>query len=276
MTKKALFDRITKEVMDIADDDLLMKALDSAGLDAVSDLLTLSDEQIDSLAYDDGTGPKVPSLGSRNKLRILRSWNAHLQQVQGVRRVDWWDEGTVSKDEYDEYRVGIYAPPGMPMNLASPVSVVANHPSAPVQPTPRPAPVSNPASDFRRGIKRDKSHYKEIVDEKQWDEFKRTTIATVYAHGCENVISPSYTPSSPNEIVLFDEQRHYVRLHENTRDAQAVWRGYVSYMRSSTRADIEIKHLMTSLTSLVLPLLQSVPPNSLCWIGSTNCASMRI
>ena len=85
MTKKALFDRITKEVMDIADDDLLMKALDSAGLDAVSDLLTpLSDEQIDSLAYDDGTGPKVPSLGSRNKLRILCSWNVHLQQVQGV------------------------------------------------------------------------------------------------------------------------------------------------------------------------------------------------
>jgi hypothetical protein len=97
MTKKMLFDRITKEVMDsIADDDLLMKALDSAGLDAVSDLLTLSDEQIDSLAYDDGTGPKVPSFGSRNKLRILRSWNVHLQQVQGVRRVDWWDEGTVS------------------------------------------------------------------------------------------------------------------------------------------------------------------------------------
>jgi len=97
MTKKALFDRITKEVMDIADDDLLMKALDSAGLDAVSDLLTLSDKQIDSLAYDDdGTGLRVPSLGSRNKLRILRSWNVHLQQVQGVRRVDWWDEGTVS------------------------------------------------------------------------------------------------------------------------------------------------------------------------------------
>ncbi len=88
MTKKALFDRITKEVMDIADDNLLMKALNSAGLDAVSDLLTLSDEQIDSLAYDDGTGPKVPSLGSRNKLRILCSWNVHLQQVQGVCRVD--------------------------------------------------------------------------------------------------------------------------------------------------------------------------------------------
>ena len=90
MTKKMLFDRITKEVMDsIADDDLLMKALDSAGLDAVSDLLTLSDEQIDSLAYHDGTtGPKVPSFGSRNKLRILCSWNVHLQQVQGVCRVD--------------------------------------------------------------------------------------------------------------------------------------------------------------------------------------------
>jgi hypothetical protein len=99
---------------------------------------------------------------------------------------------------------------------------------------------------------------------------KRTTVATVYAHGCENVINPAYTPSSHDEIVLFDEQqkkfmydvwatilktpmgKHFVRLHEGTRDAQAVWRDYLTYMRSSTRADMEIEDLLRNLTSLRL------------------------
>ena len=36
------------------------------------------------------------------------------------------------------------------------------------------------ASNFRKGIKCDKSHYKEIKDDKQWDEWKRSTMATIY------------------------------------------------------------------------------------------------
>ena len=44
--------------------------------------------------------------------------------------------------------------------------------------------------------------------------------------------------------------KHYVRLHEGTRDAQAVWRNYSQYMRTSTKADIELESLMTNLTSL--------------------------
>ncbi len=248
--------------MGIVDHDLLLKALDNDGLDSVPDLLTLTDGQIDALSYDDVTGGRVVSPSSRNKLRILRSWNYHLQQVQGVRRVDWMDTATVNEDEWDQYRIAIYVPAGMPPIPTQPVGSTASTPSS-----SRPIQASSQASDFRRGIKRDKSHYREIRDEKQWDEFKRTTVATVYAHGCENVIDPSYIPSTPDDVVLFEEQKkfmydvwatilktpmgkHYVRLHENTRDAHAVWRDYINYMRSSTRADIEIEDLMTSLTSL--------------------------
>ena len=267
--RKATFDRVVKGVMEIVDDDLLLKALDSAGMDSVADLITLTDAQIDALSYDDGTGTvQTPSLASRNKLRILRAWNLHLQQVQGTRRVDWSDHLTVNEDEWDEFRVGIYVAPG-----TAPPNPVANAPVAspvpPLVPTPRFVQVSNPASDFRRGNKRDKTHYREFKDESQWDEFKRVTRATIYAHGCENVINPSYVPSSQDDIVLFEEQqkfmydvwatilktpmgKHYVRLHESTRDAQAVWRDLTTYMRSSTRADIEIEGLMTTLTSIRL------------------------
>jgi hypothetical protein len=89
----------------------------------------------------------------------------------------------------------------------------------------------------------------------------------VYAHGCENILSQSYVPATPDDTILFIEQqkfmydvwvnvlrtpmgKHYVRKNEGNRDAQAVWRDYANYMRSSTRADIEIEDLMTALTSL--------------------------
>ena len=44
--------------------------------------------------------------------------------------------------------------------------------------------------------------------------------------------------------------KHFVRQHENTRDAQSVWRDYINHMRTSTKADIELEDLLTSLTSL--------------------------
>ena len=65
--------------MGIDSNDLLLKALDSNGLDSIYDILTLTDTQIDTLSFNDGTAVMVPSLASRNKLRILRSWNFHLQ-----------------------------------------------------------------------------------------------------------------------------------------------------------------------------------------------------
>ena len=106
-----MFDQVVKEVMGIDDDDLLLKALDSNGLDSIHNILTLTDIQIDTLSFDDGLGVKVPSLASRNKLRILRSWNFHLQQVQGNRCVAWMDPITVTEDEWDDFRVGIYIVP---------------------------------------------------------------------------------------------------------------------------------------------------------------------
>ena len=109
--RKATFDRVVKEVMEIEDDDLLLKAFDNAGHDSVADLITLTDPQSDALAFDDGTTVLTPSLSSRNKLRILHAWNLHLQQVQATRRVDWTNQLTVNEDKWDEFRVGIYTVP---------------------------------------------------------------------------------------------------------------------------------------------------------------------
>lgn len=108
---RAMFYRVLGEVLGIDDDDLLMKALDGNGIASLHDLVGLSDYQIDTMSFDDGTGVwLLPSLASRNKIRVLRSWHSHLQLVQGRREVDWMDLATVNEDEWDDYRVGVYVP----------------------------------------------------------------------------------------------------------------------------------------------------------------------
>ena len=108
-----------------------------------------------------------------------------------------------------------------------------------------------------------------MKDEDKWDNRKRKTIATVDAHGCENVIDVTYVPSTPDEIELFKEQNklmydvfvtilqtlmgmHFVREQETTRNAQKVWIDYCTYMKSSTKAHLQLEDLMTELTSLRL------------------------
>ena len=62
-------DRLLKDVMGLDDDDLLVKALDSAGIKTVPDLLTLTDEQIDNLTYLDPVGgdEQLPPLGQQEQ-----------------------------------------------------------------------------------------------------------------------------------------------------------------------------------------------------------------
>ena len=42
---------------------------------------------------------------------------------------------------------------------------------------------------------------------------------------------------------------HYVAVHEDDRDAQLVWKDYSTYMKTSTRTDMQIEELMSCLTS---------------------------
>jgi hypothetical protein len=185
-----------------------------------------------------------------------------------VRQTDLLDTTMVSSDSSDEYRVSIYDPNAPikthsgSMNVLNPIisSAVPSTPSKYAHTT---------AKDFRRGVKRDKGHYNELKDEKQWDEWKRATISMIYAHGIENIISPAYIPITPNDIALFNEQnkfmynvfntvlktpmgKHFVRTHEIARDAQVVWKDYLHYMCTSTKADMQIEDLMTVLTSFLL------------------------
>ena len=174
------------------------------------------------------------------------------------------DEENVTADEYDDFRVSAYDPDAFrrqSLGVPNPMTPVRNT----ISPQPRNQP--NLAADFRKSIKRTKADYTTLTDEKQWNTWKTNTISTAYAHGCENVVNPTYVPLTPEETLLFIEQKnfmydvflkiiqtpigkHTVKKYEHSRDAQVVWREYAKYMKTSTRADIEIEDLMKQIVAL--------------------------
>ena len=135
---------------------------------------------------------------------MLQAWSTQLLNDLGVKEIDWMDKNLVNEDAFREYRVAKYNPyvPIVPISIT------------PVNPMP-PATRSNAnkyslAQEFRKGIKRDKSHYEILKNEKLWDDWKGKSISTIHAHNCANVIDPTYLPSTPEEKELFQEQNTYI------------------------------------------------------------------
>ena len=261
-SRKASFTRLFKEVMDTEEDDTIYNVFSANSITMIHEILTMSKDDINGLMFPSKDGLLVsPPPHVLAKLHILKAWNTYLLQEYELKIIDWDNQDMINEEAYNQFRASIYNPDSTPtaLPLRKPPPVAAK----------APAKSHSAAAEFRKGIKRDKSHYTVLSDEKQWDEWKSLTISTIYAHGCENIISNSYSPQDPDEIVLFKEQnkfmfdvfthilktpmgRYIVRNHEHARNAQKVWADYVKFMRTSTKADIEIEDLMTALTSIRL------------------------
>ena len=264
--RQAAFDYVIKQIFDLEDTSPLLKCFNDKGISSVTDIINMSSNDIDNLEYKllDGTVCPVP-VHLRNLVRILQSWNYKLIDIHKIRRIDWLNLNMINQDAFDEYRVSEYNPNQDPRVVTPSTSSTTTPTSSPS--VPQVMSRTNLISDFMKGIKRDKSHYVVLKDEKLWHDWRRKTISTARTHGCANVLDSTYVPSDENERLLFSEQNKFlydvflstiqtpvgkniVREFESSSDAQAVWKAYSNHMRTSTRAEIEIEDLMKKLTTL--------------------------
>ena len=47
--------------------------------------------------------------------------------------------------------------------------------------------------------------------QKALGDWKRKTVATIYAQGCENIISPTYVPTTSDEMLLIKKQSKFMQ-----------------------------------------------------------------
>ena len=161
--------------------------------------MSLGKDEIENLFYvpdDKKKAQNIPS-GLASLLKALKAYVKALQ-AKGI----FQDVRDLSKSAFDSFRVMEYDPdnptPTTPEATTTSGNILVGNKATP-----------SALNDFKRGIKRDKSHYKELKDDKQWDRWQKATIATARSYGCEDIFDPDYNPASIDEeaVDIFDEKK---------------------------------------------------------------------
>ena len=169
------FEYILTSLLGLSANHILRESLQRADVTSLFDLLSLSEDHISGLTI------APPSRGGRTRQPLPQGSQGLLRAFKGY--VRWSQRNGVPfnvlthrREQFNAFRISLDWNPDAPPD---PVTTVFSR---------------SPAEEFRRSVKRDKTHYLPFKDDKQWDSWKRSTISTARSHGCEDVFNPSYQP----------------------------------------------------------------------------------
>ena len=256
---QAAFTHIVETVLASPATSPLTQAFKQAGFNNIRNILTICDRDIDTLDYRDGTAFAPLQLGYRGKLRAFLAFVDH-SMGSNAPIDDAWTEITL--DEFDTYRTS-------PEYMSTLGHTGRQTISAPHVATITGTHTRNPIVDFNKGIDRDSSQFSMLKDEKQWDQWQRSTMAQARAQGVADVLNPDYKPCTDAGKALFAKKNEFmyavfertlltdtgktaVQQHEGDSDAQAVWKEVVEYYTDSIKTSLDVsktatKHDMSQL-----------------------------
>jgi hypothetical protein len=124
--------------------------------------------------------------------------------------------------------------------------------------------------EFRRGVKRDKTHYEDLKDDKYFNTWNRGFVATAHMHHTHHVLDATYVPQTDVDVAVFKEMQTFmyavledhlktdkgkslVSHYEATRDAQSIYRELKKHALSSTAAQLSGDTLLQYITTARFP-----------------------
>ena len=188
------FKHILENILDDGVEGPIFQALTNAYIQSISDMMMLDEDDIKNLTYKyidtTGTTSQVPlEMGRRGMIKAFKAYIRHLGNDIIF--------DTIQEDDFDQFRIHTY------------------NPDSPTLPTRSDNIITNANNqklidDFCKGIKRDKSQYATLQEDKQWDNWYRSTLATARSHGCEQIFDPTFLPSTPDDTTIFDEKQKFM------------------------------------------------------------------
>ena len=82
---------------------------------------------------------------------------------------------------------------------------------------------SSPLEAFKKGIKRDSRAFSPLKDMKQWDKYKRFTMAQACAQDVADVLDPTYVPLTQEAKDLFAAKQQFMYAKEQRANAWIVF-----------------------------------------------------
>ena len=247
---RAAMTHILDNVLNLPPQSPVHSALERAAIFTPIDLVTLDRGEFEELLYTDGDGEVMPlPKGYAGLLRGFQAFILYKRNNGTPLGENTW--ATLTDEEFNEFRLS----PNFYTGGASP-SVVLSGPQT----------FSDPLKEFRRGIKRDITHFISLKDDGAWDNWQRATMAQARAQDVADVLDPNYKPNTPAETMLFDKKQKYmyavfektlltdkgkalVRNHQRKYNAQLIYKELSEYALQSTKASLDASSLLTYLTT---------------------------
>ena len=232
------------------------KALALHGIIEILDLVNLRQEDIDSLTYPDSEDKCILrnlNPGDKNIIRIFIKYTTY-QTYNGDAIGDNWT--SITRSLFADYRNNnkVTTPTHPPIIQDSPKITT-------------PMIMPTPADKFRHSTKRDPTQFPIIKDENMKDIWHRKMNIQARVQGVSHVLDQNYTPTTLEEVELFDEMQKFmyaildknvltdqgraiVRAHEATYNAQKAYNEIKNHHNSSTKAKIEASSILSYITSV--------------------------
>lgn len=123
------------------------------------------------------------------------------------------------------------------------------------------------ASNFSRNNLKDRSQYKVLKDERQYNNWQILFSAVAITHELDELFDDSCVPGvSPDEQALWNKKQQFVssvfdltlktdygknlvQKYQDTFDSQTIWQGLVKYMKTSSKSNLTASDLLAWLTS---------------------------
>jgi hypothetical protein len=263
---KEAFNHILDTVLDRGDASSLKSSLLIEGITDIFDLITINDDVIDLLLYEDPAdkGKFYPvKKGDKMLLRCFLAYQLYLESESGD-----FDYKVITQSNFDNFRI---SPAYRSIIQRSDPTTSSSALAAPTTSTPastHPSPFS-PVDMFRRAIKKDPSLFPTLKDDKYHDVWHRSFKTQAVAQDVSDVLNETYVPKTADDIALFFEKQKYIyavleskvltdrgkaiiRDHEHDFDAQQAYKKIKSYHLKSTKAKMESSVILSYITSTKL------------------------
>ena len=252
-----------------AADSTMVSYIDQEQWETIYDVVTYHFKEIDDMNVirDNGKFDAKPMLKDRRRLKCFllyyrKKCDALVSTLIDEEVLMW------KRSEFNDY-VGS-AKCQLDMAVAEGFAAPAPPNAAKYDPNAVNANGGLTAQEFRRGIKRDKSHYADLKDDKYFNSWNRGFVATAHTHHTHFILDEKYCPVTPDEKTVFKEiqvfmfavlEEHLktskgkalVSMYEHTHDAQMIYAELKKHAQCSTAAQLSGDTLLQYITTPRFP-----------------------
>jgi hypothetical protein len=252
---------VLENVMGLDAQSPLQLALAANGIDDIRDLIVLSKDEVAALEYDaSGTTKKVP-VHQCKLVKILRDFIDYRSLTGNPVGTNFL---SLNEEEFSEFQISPNYDPNATGNARfASIGTSSTGPSATVLSMNSHSAVEA----IRKSIKKDQSAFPTLKDERFHDSWHREFVNQCRAQGVSEVIDKSYTPSTPDQVAVFQVKQEFVyavlaskvlttkgkeivRKHFDKADAQKAYEELEKHHTSSTSAVISARDILSYLTTV--------------------------